>query len=353
MDNMPLKLPLSLIIIFILGFALTACGGGFAVTNAPADEPAQPMVTAVSATDTPVPPTDTPVPPTDTAVPPTDTAVPPTETPPPTNTPVPGSEIDLGMALADGDPLLGRETALEYHCVSCHVNIKHPGVRGPEYAATDDLPPVMERGKMRTVDPAYEGRAVTDREYVIESILSPATYTVPGDWSSPMPETYHEDMTNEELADILAWLETFSDTGDAPAETSEPEVADEILAIGDPERGREIFEIAGDGDRLRGKNAAIKYRCFGCHADENPEYGPPFTATGDLPHILERGDLRIADPAYEGRAATNREYLIESIFLPEAYVLPGEWAEAMPATFHQRITDEELANIMAWIESLE
>jgi len=461
---MPVKLPLSLVVIFILGFALTACGGGFAVTNAPSDEPAQPMVTAVSVADTAVPPTDTPVPPTDTAVPPTET--------PPTNTPVPGSEIDLGMALADGDPLLGRETALEYHCVSCHVNIKHPGVRGPEYAATDDLPPVMERGKMRTVDPAYEGRAVTDREYVIESILSPATYTVPGDWSSPMPETYHEDMTNEELADILAWLETFSDTDDAPAETSEQKVADEILAIGDPERGREIFEdggahelyepkyacatchtldgsvgdgesagpsirgiaaragdrvpglsaeeyirqsimdpkayitesynnkmnkvaarliteeeldrlvaflltqtdttptvsgetssqeividmqmeIAGDGDRLRGKNAAIKYRCFGCHADDNPEYGPPFTATGDLPHILKRGELRIADPAYEGRATTNREYLIESIFLPEAYVLPGEWAEAMPATFQQRITGEELANIMAWIESLE
>jgi hypothetical protein len=230
MDNMPVKLSLSLIIIFILGFALTACGGGFAVTSAPSGEqPTQPTVTAVSATSSPVPPTDTVVPPADTAVPPTDTPL------PPTNTPVPGSEIDLGMALPDGDPLLGRETALEYHCVSCHVNIKHPGVRGPEYAATDDLPPVMERGELRMADPAYEGRAVTDREYVIESILSPATHTVPGDWPNPMPETFHEDMSNEELADILAWLETFSGTGDAPAETSKSEIADEILAIGDPE----------------------------------------------------------------------------------------------------------------------
>ena len=52
-------------------------------------------------------------------------------------------------------------------------------------------------------------------------------------------------------------------------------------------------------------------------------------------------------------AAQNAEYLIESIFNPAAYVLPGDWEEAMPDTFHVRITDAELANIFAWIQSLE
>ena len=111
------------------------------------------------------------------------------------------------------------------------------------------------------------------------------------------------------------------------------------------------MEIA-EGDPLRGRNAAVKYRCYGCHVDPG-KYGPQFASSEELPHIMERGELRIADPAYEGSAATNREYIIESIFLPETYILPGEWEKAMPLTFHLRMTDTELANIMAWLSTLE
>jgi hypothetical protein len=73
----------------------------------------------------------------------------------------------------------------------------------------------------------------------------------------------------------------------------------------------------------------------------------------DLPHIMERGELRIADPAYKGQATTNQEYIVESIFLPEAHFIEGDWEESMPTTFLVRITEQELANIFAWMSSLE
>jgi hypothetical protein len=45
--------------------------------------------------------------------------------------------------------------------------------------------------------------------------------------------------------------------------------------------------------------------------------------------------------------------MIESVFLPEAYIVPGEWEKPMPTYFHQVMTDQELADILAWITTLK
>jgi cytochrome c2 len=255
------------------------------------------------------------------------------------------TDIDLAMALPDGDPLVGELTALNFRCIGCHDNNTYPNVNGPEFAAGEDLPPIIERSELRIADPAYTGRATSGQEYIIESILDPATYLLPGDWLEVMPDTYHEELTTQDLADLVAWIETFSEKAASPSAAPPPDPTPDI---------NPFLQIdLSEGDALRGRNAALKYRCHGCHAGDDPAYGPPFVATADLPYILERGELRIADPAYEGQAASNHEYLIESIFNPAAYVLPGDWEEAMPDTYHLRITDTELANIIAWIQSLE
>jgi hypothetical protein len=107
-----------------------------------------------------------------------------------------------------------------------------------------------------------------------------------------------------------------------------------------------------EGDPLRGRNRAVSNRCYGCHVDPG-KYGPLFAATNELPGIVERGEFRIADPAYKGNATTNQEYILESIFLPEVYLVPGEWEEAMPTTFHLRLSGEDLANIIAWMKTIE
>jgi hypothetical protein len=55
----------------------------------------------------------------------------------------------------------------------------------------------------------------------------------------------------------------------------------------------------------------------------------------------------------EGQATTNREYLIESILLPQVYIVPGEWGDPMPTFYALRMTDQELSNIIAWLETFE
>jgi hypothetical protein len=125
-----------------------------------------------------------------------------------------------------------------------------------------------------------------------------------------------------------------------PTSTPFPEInLDKELPEGDPEAGYLI---------------AIRYRCHGCHENEShTDYGPRFRADSELPFILERGTMRIKDLDYEGRATTDQKYIIESIFLPEAYIVPGEWKEPMPTTFQQRMSDQELADILAWIATLK
>lgn len=112
------------------------------------------------------------------------------------------------------------------------------------------------------------------------------------------------------------------------------------LPPGDPERG---FQIAASG-----------FGCYGCHAnDKFPDSGPRFAASEDLPFIMDRGELRLALPEYEGKATTNMEYMIESIFLPEAYIVPGEWPDEMSPVYRLIMSDQDLADILAWIGTLE
>lgn len=112
------------------------------------------------------------------------------------------------------------------------------------------------------------------------------------------------------------------------------------------------MDLSG-GDAEKGLIVATSFQCRSCHDGIRTEKGPRFTTTGDLPPILERGEMRIADPTYKGQAATNMEYIFESIFIPEAYQAPGEWAVTMHDDFAQRIEAEELAHLLAWLETFE
>jgi hypothetical protein len=106
-----------------------------------------------------------------------------------------------------------------------------------------------------------------------------------------------------------------------------------------------------EGDAERGRTRAIQFRCAGCH--NQGARGPRFDAAEGLPSIMERGEVRMADPAYEGTASTNREYIIESILLPEAHDIPGNWPEAMPTDYGDLLTEQDLADIFVWMSSFE
>jgi len=109
-----------------------------------------------------------------------------------------------------------------------------------------------------------------------------------------------------------------------------------------------------EGDPDSGLSPARSYGCFGCHADPNYDtFGPSFESSDGMPAIARRGKFRIADPEYEGNASSDLEYVIESIILPEAYIVEGEWEEAMPKHYGATVDNQDLADIIAWMATFE
>lgn len=88
-------------------------------------------------------------------------------------------------------------------CPVCHTI---PGISGAEARVG---PPLWlgTTGAARLVDPAYQGRAKTIREYVIESVVEPGVYVVPGYPARTMPTWYGAKLSALALEKISAYLE--------------------------------------------------------------------------------------------------------------------------------------------------
>jgi hypothetical protein len=88
-------------------------------------------------------------------------------------------------------------------CPVCHTI---PGISGADGRVG---PPLWlgTTGSERLVDPAYRGRAKTIREYVIESVVEPGVYVVPGYPVSIMPTWYGTKLSALALEKISAYLE--------------------------------------------------------------------------------------------------------------------------------------------------
>jgi hypothetical protein len=65
------------------------------------------------------------------------------------------------------------------------------------------------------------------------------------------------------------------------------------------------------------------------------------------------GPKRLADPQYHGNARTVREYIIESILKPGAYVVTGFPAGAMPRWYGEKISAGALESIANYLEGVK
>lgn len=117
------------------------------------------------------------------------------------------------VPLATGDeplPQLFRQAG----CPVCHTI---PGLAGPPGRVGPEL--VLGRtGPQRLLDANYRGTAKTVREYIIESILTPGAYIVPGYPASAMPRWYGQKLSAGALEKIAGYLE--QQTGSASPEGS-------------------------------------------------------------------------------------------------------------------------------------
>jgi mono/diheme cytochrome c family protein len=92
-------------------------------------------------------------------------------------------------------------------CPVCHTI---PGVRGADGRVGPKLD-LGRTGRTRLTDPRYRGQAATVHEYVIESILSPGVYVVPGYPDRAMPRWYGQKLSAAALEKVASYLESLRD----------------------------------------------------------------------------------------------------------------------------------------------
>lgn len=108
-----------------------------------------------------------------------------------------------------------------------------------------------------------------------------------------------------------------------------------VLPPGDAERGRALAEGA--------------LGCATCHA--LTPVGPAWAAAGDQPGLAERAALRFGQADYGGTATTAEQYLLESVVQPGAYIVPNFPEGVMPSDFGNRVTVQQMADLLAYMLS--
>ncbi|NDJ61753.1 MAG: hypothetical protein GYB67_11550 [Chloroflexi bacterium] len=117
-----------------------------------------------------------------------------------------GTDVDAILAELvnyTGDPVNGQQiyNTAPYVCSSCHMNAA--------VAPLTELTWAVANGE-RLEDPLLAG--YTPEQYLVESIVAPNDYIVPGYPANVMTQNFGERMPYQDLADILAYLQSY-DTG--------------------------------------------------------------------------------------------------------------------------------------------
>ncbi len=97
-------------------------------------------------------------------------------------------------------------------CPVCHFI---PGIPGAQGRVGPSLV-LGSTGPTRLADPRYQGKGKTVREYVIESILDPGAYVVPGYPDRAMPRWYGQKLSAEALDKMAVYLEQLTDQPESP-----------------------------------------------------------------------------------------------------------------------------------------
>ncbi len=111
---------------------------------------------------------------------------------------------DITKTLPEGDAKNGEALATSLACTACHVIAP----TGPAWPAKDGQPGIGTRAAERIQDPNYTGKATTPEQYLFESVVNPNAYLVSGFAANIMPGAYSGQLSDQDMADIIAYLQT-------------------------------------------------------------------------------------------------------------------------------------------------
>jgi hypothetical protein len=120
----------------------------------------------------------------------------------------PVAKTSIALVVPEMVPLVTgeEETALIFTRAGCPVCHRIPGIAGADGRVG---PPLLlgSTGSQRLRDPSYQGRAKTVHEYIVESVIEPRAFVVPGYPAATMPTWYGAKLSALALEKIAAYLE--------------------------------------------------------------------------------------------------------------------------------------------------
>jgi mono/diheme cytochrome c family protein len=161
-------------------------------------------------------------------------------------------------------------------------------------------------------------------------------------WGQEFGGPLRKDQVDSLVSFVLNWEETAlaEAGGELPAVSPDASVGTDItinLPEGDPEDGAALSQESVVG-------------CAACH--ELAAVGPAWAGEGGQPGVGARAEQRFQADDYTGEATTAGEYLVESIVRTNAYVVEGYEANIMPGDYGQRLTPQQVADLIAYMETL-
>ena len=121
-------------------------------------------------------------------------------------------------------------------------------------------------------------------------------------------------------------------TTQPPATTQAATITTRAATVGDPERGRQIWDDGGGGP---------SGGCSGCHSLDGSEKVAGARAPS-WQGISGRAGDRVPGLSAE-------EYLRESIVDPAAYIVDGYFADSMPKGFKILLSEEDIDGLVAFL----
>lgn len=106
-----------------------------------------------------------------------------------------GLPATIAALLPNADPAHGRELSVQYGCTACHALEEGAAVVGPSWYNIGAIAATRVPGESAAL-------------YLYHSIVQPNQHVVEGFLPNLMPQTYQEQLNEQELADMIQYLLT-------------------------------------------------------------------------------------------------------------------------------------------------
>jgi mono/diheme cytochrome c family protein len=194
------------------------------------------------------------------------------------------------------------------------------------------------------------GWSGTQEDYIVATVSSgrlastrPQEY--PGQGTPAMPafsEHYGGPLRDDQVRNIAAFIMNWEETATEVVMPTPPE---------GPVVGTDLTKELPEGDAAAGETLATSLGCTACHI--TTPTGPAWLPSDGQPGVGERAETEFTLPEYTGNATTPEQYLFESIVDPNVFVVSPFASGLMPATYGNTLTDQNMADLIAYLLSLK